>query len=391
MAKQTRKAKTRNQAGDALQSLLNDQTEARLQREINISRNEADESSSSFSGGQSSGTISPAGSRAVNESSGARKPPSMKETKAQLVKRMEKLLSEMNRLEAGLEQKDLEKERIEKDMKELASELKNIRSENDALGQELGAKDEAITASLKKQQELEKKVQDLEKQSRDLSHEVQKKEQLLSDLKKEKQELQARVYEMDKRIQEFSSLEDDFKTKLSEKDNEIYSLNQKILKLQQDNKNIQKQVSARNKEDEIQSKKMGAEDWREKANSLWDGKGYTAPQKAISYLSAALELKADWPEALNDRGLAYLDDYQLDNSLEDFTTAIALKVDFAEAYHNRGVVLLKTGKKFAAKKDFQIAASHGLWLGMNALSAPPKGPGFFERLKQLLVSQREVK
>ena len=386
MPKKTNSAaghKNKNMGGDALQSLLSDQAEARVQREISISRNEAGESSDAVSGKSSSGTSDRTGSQVRGMSSDSLRPPSMRETKAQLIGRMEKLLSEMHKLEAGLEQKDLEREKIEKDKKGLVSELEGVRNEKSALEKQLSKKDEIHAVSLDKQA-LEKKVQDLEEENREISLEVQKYEQSLSDLENENQELQSRVHEMSNRIKEFAAAEEDFKARLSSKDKKIHLLNQEILMLQQENKKVQDQASAGKKEEPARQMQMGAEDWRQKSGALWDGQAYAAPQKAISYLNAALELRPDWPEALNDRGLAYLDDYQLDKSLEDFTTAIALKGDFAEAYHNRGVALLREGKRFAAKKDFQIAAGHGLWLGMNALSAPSKGPGLVDRIKKLL-------
>jgi len=387
MPKKTNSAaghKNKNMGGDALQSLLSDQAEARVQREISISRNEAGESSDAVSGKSSSGTSDRTGSQVRGISSDSLRPPSMRETKAQLIGRMEKLLSEMHKLEARLEQKDLEREKIEKDKKALVFELEGVRNEKSALEKELSRKDEINAFSLDSQQALEKKVQDLEEENREISLEVQKYEQSLSDLENVNQELQSRVHEMSNRIKGFAAAEEDFKTRLSSKDKKVHLLNQEILMLQQENKKVQDQASAGKKEEPARQMQMGAEDWRQKAGALWDGQAYAAPQKAIGYLNAALELRPDWPEALNDRGLAYLDDYQLDKSLEDFTTAIALKGDFAEAYHNRGVALLRAGKRFAAKKDFQIAAGHGLWLGLNALSAPSKGPGLVDRIKKLL-------
>lgn len=395
MTRKTSKSGSKNQESDALQSLLSDKAEARLQREINISRSDAEDKSKKSQDKQSSGASSGTPSRSARpdksqvHASGMRKMPSMSETKAQLIERMKKIFLEMDRLEAGLEQKDLEREKAEKDKNRLVSDLERLKNEKSDMDKELSRKNESHAAFLDKQRLLEKKVQDLEKENKDFSLEIQKKESIVSNLEEEKLELQSRVQEMDARFKELSNLGVDFNVKLSEKDNEIFSLNQEIQRLQEDNEKFKKEASARQKEKEVRQKQMGATDWRDKADSLWDGSGFTAPQKAINYLNAGLELKPDWPEAFNDRGLAYLDDYQFDNALNDFTTAIALKDDFAEAYHNRGMVLLKAGKKFAAKKDFQMAARHGLWLGMNALSTPPGRPGLFERIRDLLGMRRK--
>ncbi len=392
MPRQTGRPSARNQGSDALQSLLNDQAEARLQKEISISRVEHGQNSKDPAGKPDSAAEFKTESNSTSQAShhphlpasGLRKPPSMRETKAQLIERMEKLISEMDRLEAEIEQKDLEKQRAEKDKDRLSSDIDQLKNEKTFLELELGKKEESLTNTLDEQQELEKKLSDLEKENRDLFHQVDKKERVISDLAKENQDLKARVQDMDVGSKKLASMESDLRSSLNEKDRENYLLRQEIEKLQKDGQKMRKQVTERDNESQSRQKKMGAADWREKANALWDGTGYTAPQKAISYLNAALEIKPDWPEALNDRGLAHLDDYQLDKSLDDFTDAISFKGDFAEAYHNRGVALLKSGKKFAARKDFQIAARHGLWLGMNSLSAPSASHGFLQSIKKLI-------
>ncbi len=391
MSKQTSRPSGKNQGSDVLQTLLNDQAEARLQKEISISRHEAgpllkksSDSPSETSGNEGQG---PAGKVDVfpqSRSSAIRNHPSMRETKAQLIDRMEKLLSELDRLEAGLEQKDLEKERIERDKNGLISELDKARNEKIVFEQELGRKEDAHAAILAKHQELEKDNHALKKKNQDLSIELQKNERSISDMESEKQKLLSGIHEMELKIKELASMEDDLKKLLSERDKQIDLLNHEAQRLNEENEKMKKEAFVRKKDEEVRKKEMVAVDWRMKADSLWDGTGYTAPQKALQYLNAALEIKPDWAEAINDRGLACLDDYQLDRSLDDFTAAIALKRDFAEAYHNRGTALLMAGKRFAAEKDFRIAASHGLWLGMNALSAPSRNPGFLKRIKKLL-------
>jgi hypothetical protein len=398
MPKQTSRSSARNQGNEALQSLLNDQAEARLQKEINISRSEQEENPDQTDEDQSSGSSAEKKSKAASQAgvpparpvSEIRKPPSMRETKVQLVERMKKLIGEMDKLEAILEQKDLEKEKAERDKERLISELEDFRNNENSLKLKHDQNKEILAASLARKQEMEKKLLGLERKNLDFSNEVQEKEQLISDLKNENQALKSSVQEMDVRIKELSSSEAELMVRLNEKDNENYLLSQEIEKIKEDKKKMEKQVPVSQNEVQVPQKQTSAMDWRTKASSLWDGTGYTAPQKALSYLNAALEIRADWPEALNDRGLAYLDDYQLNKSIEDFTAAIALKGDFAEAFHNRGVALLKSGKKYAAKKDFQAAAGLGLWLGMNALSVPSKGPGIINSIKKMLgISGRD--
>jgi hypothetical protein len=398
MPKQTSRSSARNQGNEALQSLLNDQAEARLQKEINISRSEQEENPDQTVEGQSSGSSAEKKSKAASQAgvpparpvSGIKKPPSIRETKAQLIERMKKLIGEMDKLEAILEQKDLEKEKAEKDKERLISELEGYRNEKTSLDLKRDQNKEILEASLARQQEMEKNILLLERKNLDFLNEVQEKEQIITDLKHENQALKSNVQEMDVRIKELSSSEAESMVRLNEKDNENYLLSQELEKIQEDKKKMEKQVPGSENEVQVPQKQTKAIDWRTKASSLWDGTGYTAPQKALSYLNAALEIRPDWPEALNDRGLAYLDDYQLDKSIEDFTAAIALKGEFAEAFHNRGVALLKSGKKYAAKKDFQAAAGLGLWLGMNALSAPSKGPGIINSIKKMLgISGRD--
>ncbi len=387
MPKQTNRAPDTKQGIDALQSLLNDQAEARLRKEIDISRSQADPESKkamSQSGGDKSRSSGRAVTGAHDHNQGFRKQPSMRETKAQLIGRMEILLQEMDKTEARLEQKILENERIEKDAQLVLSDLQQALNEKKALEQELKNRDEAGSESLFSHKELEKKNQEIEIQKQSLGLELEKKERHVAELEKEIQDLESRVADTDTRLKELSSLEDDLRSELEDRDSRIYAMQQEIQSLQEENSSLKKEMGARKKEAQERQDSTGAEEWKKKADELWDGVGYTAPQKAIQYLSAALELKPDWAEALNDRGLASLDDYQMDRALDDFTAAIALKGDFAEAFHNRGVALLKTGKKFAARKDFQVAARYGLWLGLNALAGPAKGPGFFERIKNLL-------
>jgi myosin heavy subunit len=395
MTRKSSKTGPKEKESQALQGLLSETAEARLEREIKISRSEADDSSIKAEAGKASGSSgkTPSGStrpdRSQHSGQGLRKPPSMKETKPQLIERMKKIFLQMDRLEAGLEQKELEREKAEKDKNRLLSELEKLQNEKNEMRKELDAREEFSTAYLDKQKSLEQMIQGLEKEKKELSLEIRKKESMISALEKEKQELEARFLEMEARAGKLSAMEDNFKEALSEKDSRIETLSQEIQKLREDNEKLKKQVDDQQKKAETREKQIEASDWRAKADALWDGSGYTAPQKAINYLSAGLELKPAWPELFNDRGLAYLDDYQLDNALEDFTTAIALKDNFAEAYHNRGMALIKAGKGYAAKKDFQMAARHGLWLGVNALSVPSSRPGVLARIWSLITRKKD--
>lgn len=395
MTRKSSRTGPKEKESQALQGLLSETAEARLEKEIKISRSQAGDKpvkapvrqASGSSGKTPAGSISP--DRAQSPDQGLRKPPSMKETKPQLIERMKKVFLHMDRLEAGLEQKELEREKAEKEKNRLLSELEQLRNEKSEMRKELDAVEESRAAYLDRQKSLEQMIQGLEKEKRELSLEIREKESVISAMSKEKQELESRFLEMEAGAGKLSAMEDSFRETLSEKDSLIQSLSQENQKLLDDNEKLKKQVADEQKKEEIREKQMSASDWRDKADALWDGSGYTAPQKAINYLSAGLELKPGRPELFNDRGLAYLDDYQLDNALEDFTTAIALKENFAEAYHNRALALIKAGKGYAAKKDFQMAARHGLWLGVNALNTPSGRPGVMARIWGLITRRKD--
>ena len=389
MAKQTTKSK-HDKGKDALQSLLSGQAEARLQREISFSKSD-NVSKSSVKGDvyesraeKVSENDAKTGPDNMIKPSGIRKSPSMQETKAQLIGRMEKLLSEMDKIEARLEQKNLELERAKKVNQDLTVKFDNSRSAKGELEAELTRINELLEKSTQKHKSLEALVLELEKASKKMTAENKNLGQKISGLELENKNHKAQMQGKDTRLLEVSSLLDNARALVADKNRENESLKQHILRLEEDNHQLSSQVAEGRETPVAEQKRNEAWQWRNKANELWEGTGYSAPQKAVNYLNAALAVKPSWPEAINDRGLAYMDDYQLEKALEDFTTAIALKNDFAEAYHNRGVALLKSGKTYAARKDFQMAATHGLWLGMNLMMTPPEGPGIFFRIKLLL-------
>ncbi len=389
MVKQTTKSKN-DQGKDALESLLSGQAEARLQREIsfsksdNVSKSSVKGAAHEFRADKATEDVVKEGSNKMIKPSGIRKPPSMKETKAQLIGRMEKLLSEMDKMEARLEQKNLELEKAKKVNQDLNAEFDNSHSAKGELEAELARINELLEKSTQKHKSLQALVLELEKAGKKLTAENKNLDQKLSGLELKNKNHKAEMQDKDARLIEVSSLLDNARALVADKSRENESLRQNILRLEEDNHKLSSQAVAGRETAAAEQKRNEAWQWRKKANELWEGTGYSAPQKAVNYLNAALAVKPNWPEAINDRGLAHMDDYQLDKALEDFTTAIALRNNFAEAYHNRGVALLKSGKTYAARKDFQMAATHGLWLGMNLMMTPPEGPGIFCRIKTLL-------
>ncbi|MFO7727047.1 MAG: tetratricopeptide repeat protein [Desulfonatronovibrio sp.] len=355
MPKQKTRSKTKNQGSEALQSLLNDQAEARMKKEISISRSKSGTKDQTPSGKsqkkEDAGAARSVPGFAPEDQAGIsdlRKPPTMNETKVQLIERMNKILQEIDKLEAGLDQKELERKNAEKDREKMASELQEIRDTKKSLQERIIQKDKMLSSAADNKVRLEHKLQGLETKTRDLKTDIM---------------------ELEEQVQELASIKEQLDRDGAEKEEEIKRLKQEIQRLQKENQNKEDMTAGRDRESSADHKHTDASAWRTRADELWNGSGYQAPQKALYYLSAALEQRPDWPEVLNDRGLAYLDEGRLDDAIEDFTTAVALKDQFAEAYHNRGVALLRAGKEYAAKKDFQMAAGYGLKDGVNALQS----------------------
>lgn len=98
-----------------------------------------------------------------------------------------------------------------------------------------------------------------------------------------------------------------------------------------------------------------AADWINKANALWNGKGFNEPQKAIEYLNKAIKLQPDNDAAYNLRGNIYgaLDKRQL--AIDDFSKAIQLNPTNADYFNNRGNIYNKLGQYQQAIEDFDKA------------------------------------
>ena len=75
-------------------------------------------------------------------------------------------------------------------------------------------------------------------------------------------------------------------------------------------------------------------------------------EKAIMHYSRALELKPDYVDAYNARGMIYAMWNKVDLALKDFGRAIKLQPDYFAAYLNRGGVHRNDGRYEQALKDF---------------------------------------
>jgi serine/threonine protein kinase/Tfp pilus assembly protein PilF len=78
-------------------------------------------------------------------------------------------------------------------------------------------------------------------------------------------------------------------------------------------------------------------------------------QQAIADYSEAIRLKPDYPEAFNNRGVAYYSLKQYDKALSDYNEAIRLKPDDAEAFKNRGNVYYGLKQYDKALSDYNEA------------------------------------
>jgi len=77
--------------------------------------------------------------------------------------------------------------------------------------------------------------------------------------------------------------------------------------------------------------------------------------KAIEDYNAALIIKNNYAEALNNRAISYAATSQNEMAFQDYRQAMELKPDYADAYYNRGLLYNKTGKFDLAVLDFTAA------------------------------------
>ncbi|PEU75287.1 hypothetical protein CN394_27545 [Bacillus anthracis] len=78
-------------------------------------------------------------------------------------------------------------------------------------------------------------------------------------------------------------------------------------------------------------------------------------EEAIRDYTKAIELKPDYAQAHNNRGLVFESKGNQEEAIRDYTKAIELKPDYALAYYNRGIVFNSKGNQEEAIKDFTMA------------------------------------
>ena len=74
---------------------------------------------------------------------------------------------------------------------------------------------------------------------------------------------------------------------------------------------------------------------------------------AVELYNQAIELKPDFVEAYNNRGVLKSNMGDQAGALEDYNTAISLKPNYAEAYNNRGVLKSNMGDQAGALEDYK--------------------------------------
>jgi len=77
--------------------------------------------------------------------------------------------------------------------------------------------------------------------------------------------------------------------------------------------------------------------------------------KAIEDYNAALDINAEYEEALNNRAIAHGATGQNDLAFKDYEQALTIKPDYADAYYNRGLLYNKIGRYDMAISDFTSA------------------------------------
>jgi protein O-mannosyl-transferase len=114
-------------------------------------------------------------------------------------------------------------------------------------------------------------------------------------------------------------------------------------------------------------------------NNLGESLKESNPTEAESLFRKALELKPDYPQALNNLGLMLIQRGQFDEAIEHLNHAIRIVPQFAQAHNNLGLAFYYTNKIPRAKKEFQ-----------SAISINPREANAHANLANLLVADGHV-
>ncbi len=95
-----------------------------------------------------------------------------------------------------------------------------------------------------------------------------------------------------------------------------------------------------------------AEAFFNRGDNLYDEKQY---DQAIDAFTQAILLKPDYPDAYNERGMAYDEKGEYDLAIQDYTQSVKLNPKYAAAYYNRGISYANKGDYDQAVLDYTRA------------------------------------
>lgn len=98
-----------------------------------------------------------------------------------------------------------------------------------------------------------------------------------------------------------------------------------------------------------------AYDWFNKAFMLCRSGKCTDIQKVIEYLDKAINLKPDYAEAFNNRGIAFYELGQHSRAIDDYNESIRIKPQRAESFNNRGTAYAGLGEHKRSIEDYNQA------------------------------------
>lgn len=110
----------------------------------------------------------------------------------------------------------------------------------------------------------------------------------------------------------------------------------------------QDQVAA-NRAPTVEEPELSAQQWFER------GVNASEPDERLRCYTEAIRLHRDWPNAYNNRGVAYSAKGDLDRALQDFDEAIRRRPDYVHAYNNRATARKAKGDLDRALQDYDVA------------------------------------
>ena len=72
----------------------------------------------------------------------------------------------------------------------------------------------------------------------------------------------------------------------------------------------------------------------------------------------AINLKPDYREAYNNRGMVLADNYEYEAAINEFTKAIELDSDYWYAYNNRAMSRWALGDRKGAESDYKVVSKY---------------------------------